>query len=297
MRCEAGASECTVRAYGSDLCSLCRYLGTDEAGLDAPSVTGRDLRAWLGDMGRRGMAPRTLRRRALAARAFFHYLQKRGLVAANPARDIILPRLPRPLPKLVKEEEIEALTAPEVFDTEDWRALRDALVIDMLYSTGLRRTELLALEDADVRTAEGVLLVRRGKGGKERRVPLAPQLCERIERYRRARDARFAGAPDVPGSPLLRGERGGALNNKALSSIVKVELSSTTAQRRTPHTLRHTFATALLRGGAEINSVKQLLGHASLATTQIYTHLSFSELQHNYQLAHPRAKKDPNHGS
>lgn len=293
MRCEKGASACTVRAYGSDLRALCDFLSPD-ARLHPTLVTLADLRAWLGDMGRRGLAPRTLRRRALAARAFFHYLLVRGIITTSPAQDIILPRLPRPLPKLIKEEEIEAITAPEAFETDSWTALRDALIMDMLYSTGLRRSELLALTDDDVRVGEGVLLVAHGKGGKSRRIPLAPQLCRRIQLYRAARDAEFPAPED---NAFLRGQRGRALNNKALSNIIKVQLSSTSAPRKTAHALRHTFATAMLRGGADLNSVKMLLGHASLATTQIYTHLSFSELQHNYQLAHPRAKKDPSHGS
>ena len=168
--------------------------------------------------------------------------------------------------------------------------------MDFLYSTGLRRSELLRLADPDLRTAEGEVKVF-GKRRKERIVPLAPQLCERIKRYQSMRDSYLQEKGLAKTGHFLVSEKGRPLNNSTLSRIIKVKLASSTG-RKTPHTLRHTFATALLRDGAEINSVKELLGHASLATTQIYTHLSFSELQHNYKLAHPRAnKKRTDHGS
>lgn len=291
---ELFASDCTVAAYRGDLRQLSAWLIGPEAAkrgeeADFRSVTLSDLRAWLAHLGAQGLAARSLRRKALAVRSFFRFLLREGEVDRNPAADLTLPKLSKPLPALLKEEEVEPLVCDEAFDTDDWAEYRDRLIIDFLYSTGLRRGELLRLEDRDIRLEEGEVKVF-GKGRKVRMVPLAPSLCDRIRRYRQLRDARWQGHTLPEPGFFLLSDRGRPMNNNTLSRIVKIELASATG-RKTPHTLRHTFATALLRDGAEINSVKELLGHASLATTQIYTHLSFSELQHNYKLAHPRANK------
>lgn len=303
---EVVASPQTVKAYGQDLRQLAAWLMGDEPQLadqaDFATVTLSDLRTWLGELGQKGLCSRTLRRKAQAVRAFYHYLRKAGLVEKNPALDLSLPKLDKPLPYLVKQEELEPLLSEDHFERAeaegDWEEYRDTLILDILYSTGLRHAELLALNDGDVRLDSGELKVL-GKRRKVRIVPLAPQLAERIRHYRTLRDARFPDNASLPAAdrPLLLASKGARLNNRALSRIVRVGLASTSASRKTPHALRHTFATALLRDGAEINSVKELLGHSSLETTQIYTHLSFSELQHNYKLAHPRAAKHENHGS
>ncbi|MCM1319535.1 MAG: tyrosine-type recombinase/integrase [Muribaculaceae bacterium] len=297
LRHELNASECTIAAYTGDLKQLTQWLTGDASDSDADfkSVTLNDLRAWLAHLGNSGLAPRSMRRKALAVRSFFRYLLREGVISRNPAADLLLPKLPRPLPALIKEEELETIVSETAFDTDDWVEYRNHLIIDFLYSTGLRRSELLRLEDADISFDRSEVKVL-GKGRKTRIVPLAPQLCARIRRYQQLRDTRFENEQPAGAGKFLLTEQGRKMNNTALSGIVKVELSSTTG-RKTPHNLRHTFATALLRDGAEINSVKELLGHASLATTQIYTHLSFSELQHNYKQAHPRATNTNHHGS
>lgn len=291
---EVYASPHTVAAYGSDLRQLSQWLLTDDHAPDTEadftSVTLSDLRAWLAHMGRQGLSPRSLRRKALAVSAFFKYMQKRELIGQNPAADLILPKLPRPLPSLVKEEEIEPIISDSAFRTEVWTEYRDKLIIELLYSTGMRRSELLGLCDMDIRLNEGEIKIF-GKGRKVRIVPIHPKLSERICRYMQLRDAQCPDTDIEAHGFFLRTNKGRPMNNTALSRIVKIELGLTCAAKKTPHVLRHSFATALLRDGAEINSVKELLGHSSLSTTQIYTHLSFSELQHNYKLAHPRASK------
>lgn len=300
MEYEVYASDCTIAAYRSDLHQLSVWLLGENAPSDEEadftSVTLSDLRAWLADMGRQGLSARSLRRKALAARSFFKYMMRRGVITANPAADLILPKLSKPLPALIKQEELESLIDEKAFDTTDWREYRDILIVDFLYSTGLRRSELLRLEDRDLNFDRAEIRVL-GKGRKMRVVPMAAQLQTRIRRYMELRDEHWKNVCLEARGMFLLTDRGNAMNNTALSRIVKVKLSSTTG-KKTPHTLRHSFATALLNDGAEINSVKELLGHASLTTTQIYTHLSFSELQNNYKLAHPRAAKNNiNHGS
>lgn len=287
LRCELNYSAHTVRAYEHDLLLLARFLNGEEATeFDPAAVTLSDLRAWISEQASRGLTARTLRRRTLAARTLFHFLRRAGLLERNPAADLPLPRLPAPLPAFVREEDMERILDEQTLDTECFEEVRDRFIIEFLYSTGLRRAELLSLRDADVDTSKGEVKVT-GKRNKQRLVPLPPELCEHVERYRRLRDARFAETPEA----FLLADSGRAMNNEALSRIVKIQLSSANVSRKTPHVLRHTFATAMVRHEARLDSVKELLGHSSLATTQIYTHLSFRELQQNYQLAHPRAAK------
>lgn len=284
---EKGYSRHTLLAYEGDLKAFAAWITSGEAARFSPSsVTMQDIRAWLGVMARKGLTPRSLRRKLLAVRSFYRFLHRQGLVEANPAADVELPKLPRPLPEFVPQGEMESVVGAEAFDTADWEEYRDKLIVDILYSTGIRRSELLAITDRDISTEGGEIKVH-GKGNKDRIVPIPRQLCERICRYRALRDARWGETAGV----FLISHRGKPLNNDALSRIVKIELAATSTGRKTPHTLRHSCATALLKEGAEINSVKELLGHSSLATTQIYTHLSFSELKKNYESAHPRAKK------
>lgn len=288
IRGELNYSAHTVHAYELDLNLLANFLtGGKPEEFDPASVTLSDLRAWIAEQGERGLSPRTLRRRTLAARSFFHYLRKAGLIKKNPAADISLPHLPRPLPVFVREQEIERVVAPEAFDTEEFQPFRDSLVIELLYCTGMRRAELMNLADSDLDLQKGEVKIL-GKRNKQRLVPMAPELCEHIGKYLRLRSLEF---PDFDFPKLLVDNRGLPMNIQGLSSIVKVQLASCTVSKKTPHVLRHTFATAMLRSGARLDSVKELLGHESLATTQIYTHLSFSELQQNYNLAHPRATK------
>lgn len=293
LNTEKGYSRHTVMAYEGDLKAFAAWITSDKpAQFDPATVTMQDIRAWLGVMARKGLAPRSLRRKLLSIRSFYRFMRHHGLVNANPAADVELPKLPRPLPEFVPQDEMESVVGMEAFDTADWEEYRDKLIVDILYSTGIRRSELLAIADHDISTERGEIKVH-GKGGKDRIVPIPPQLCDRISRYRVLRQNRWGNTAGV----FLISHRGKPLNNDALSRIVKIELAATSTGRKTPHTLRHSCATALLKEGAEINSVKELLGHSSLATTQIYTHLSFSELKKNYESAHPRAKKRMNHGS
>lgn len=285
LQYELNSSAHTVSAYISDLRQLAEFLspGAPED-FDAATATRDDVRAWIASLGRQGEKPSSLRRKIIAVRSFYRYLRKQGVVAGNPAADIPLPRLPKPLPAFVKEEEMESLVREEDFSTDDFRTFRDKLILEMLYTTGMRCAELTELRDSDI-DAERMEIRVTGKGRKQRNIPIHSHLLSHIVRYKELRDRDYPQRPDK----FLLGMKGGAMNNSTLFNIVKIELASTSAPRKSPHVLRHTFATTLLRHGSEINSVKELLGHNSLSTTQIYTHLTLSELRSNYAGAHPRA--------
>lgn len=289
LRLELNRSPLTVEAYGRDLREMTDTLcGGDPQAL--ATITSRDLRRWLADMGRRGLSARTLRRKTQAARSLFRYMRKRGLRTDNPAADITLARPPHPLPAYVRSDEMEQLLADPPAGPDPVRDMRDNLILEMLYGCGLRQAELLALTDPDIH-AETITV--HGKGSKTRIMPLPPALREAIDRWRKTRDSIYSRL-DSP-APLIPGRDGGPLSKSMLYKIVHARLESTSAERRSPHTLRHTFATALVNGGAGINSVKEMLGHSSLSTTQIYTHLDFTRMRADYTAAHPRERNTQPH--
>lgn len=297
LRFELNRSKATVTAYLADLRRFADWIEA-QTGSDfrAEAVEQRHIRTWLAERASENCSPRSLRRFASSLAAYFRYLQRMGTINENPTKGLRLPKIPKHLPTPVKEEEMERLLAAENATPlyaesakERFRRLRDALVIELLYATGMRRAELLSLNDTDISPTLGRLQVT-GKRGKQRIIPLAAELLARIAAYQCARNACFQPDAQADGA-LLRGNSGRRLNLNALANIVKVELAATHVARKSPHTLRHTFATAMLDGGADLRTLKELLGHASLSATQIYTHLSVEELKKNYNRAHPKAHK------
>ncbi len=242
-----------------------------------------DLRLWVAHLASSGISPRSIRRKIQTLRAFYHYLMHRHGLLNNPAAELMLARLPKSLPNVVRPEDTRRLL-DSPFDRENFTEVRNRLIVMMLYSTGMRASELTGLLDSNVDTRAGELKVL-GKRNKERIIPFGSELEEMITLYRTLR-------PRTAASELFLREDGRPLEYRHLNAIVKKELSSkVSCSKRTPHVLRHSFATDMLNNGAEITAVQRLLGHTSLATTQIYTHLSYREIQNNYQLAHPRAQK------
>ena len=297
LRYELNRSAYTVSVYMAD---LERFLGWYEQNTgsslnEARAISSKHIREWLAQRAREGCAPRSIRRYASSIAAFFHYLQLTGAVDSNPCKGIKLPRIPQHLPSPVDESEMEKALSEDYDETSggdtlaQFIALRNKLVIELLYATGMRRAELHSLNDSDISAGMQRLQVT-GKRSKQRIIPLAPALLQRIHQYQILRNNLFPAQPPSQ-QPLLLGKRGGRLNFTSIAGIVKEELAMTHASRKSPHTLRHTFATSMLRGGADLRTLKELLGHSSLATTQIYTHLSVEELKNNYNLAHPKAQK------
>lgn len=287
LRFELGYSQNTVDAYRRDL-SQWEQEVTSGGKYDfrPETVTLSDIRFWVLSLSRDGATPRTVRRKVQALRAFYKWMMRFKGLKANPAAEVVLPKLDKPLPVHIRQEEtIAAIEAP--FDNADFEAVRDSLILDMLYSTGMRCSELTSLLDSSVDTSKAELRVR-GKRNKDRIIPFGRDLAERIVAYRELKDQtvgrdtdEFFVRPD--GRPLYR---------KLVYNVVHSSLSGTAhATRLSPHVLRHSFATDMLNNGADLDAVRNLLGHESLATTQIYTHITYRDLKNSYQQAHPRAKK------
>lgn len=274
-----------MEAYCRDIEQFVCWLAPDGgwSTFNPESVTTGDIRAWLTSIATEDSAL-TLRRKTQSLRAFFRFLLKRDIIPSNPASDVVLAKAPKHLPEFVKENEIEDIVTS--YNPADFRSLRQHIVMLLLYSTGLRREELRTITDADIDFSLREVKVL-GKRSKERTVPLPEELLQEIRNWQSVRDAKF---PDLPNpKPLIAGSSG-ALSRAAIYGIVRDALSASSAQRKSPHILRHTFATSMLNNGASLDAVKEFLGHASLSTTQIYTHLSFAELKKAYSSAHPRSK-------
>ena len=281
---ETGASAHTVRAYGSDLRLWCDFAAAGEEP-DLAAVTLDDLRAWIASMAAAGVAARSLRRRVQALRALYAWAMRRKGLTVNPAAELTPARIPHPLPSFIRPDETAAVLDAG-FDADDFEEARAHTIMLLLYATGMRASELTGLRDADVDTVRCELKVL-GKRNKERIVPFGPELAQSIDSYRKLRRELPAPAPQL----LLRPD-GRQLSRRQIYTAVHAMLQGNVhAARLSPHVLRHSFATDMLNGGADITSVQQLLGHSSLATTQIYTHVSYKDLKRNYQLAHPRAQK------
>ncbi|WP_309619902.1 tyrosine recombinase XerC [Salinibacterium sp.] len=286
---ERGFSEHTVRSYGSDLMQLVAF--ASERGATQPGELDLELlRDWLWHSSQRGLAKSTLARRAAAVRSLTAWLARTNLSAADAASRLKAPKPDHYLPRVLTREQMDAIlgiVAGRAI-SDDPVALRDCAIVELLYASALRVSELTGLDRGDV--DQGRLTVRvMGKGSKERIVPFGVPARAAIDDY--LRRGRPALAPDESaGSPLFVGARGGRLANRTVYTLVSTLLSGVPGTGPAgPHTLRHTAATHLLDGGADLRAVQEMLGHASLGTTQLYTHVSTERLKESYRIAHPRA--------
>ena len=288
LRSERGLSEHSVRAYRGDVAGLLEHAARMGRGgvadLDLPA-----LRSWLAGQATRGMARTTLARRAAAARGFTAWTHRQGLVAADVGALLGTPRTGRSLPGVLRRDEADALlhVAGMAADDEGPVALRDLAVLEVLYASGIRVGELCGLDLDDVDRSRRVLRVL-GKGAKERTVPVGAPALRALERW--LGDGRPRLATPASGPALYLGARGRRVDPRTVRRAVHALLAHVPgAPDLGPHGLRHSAATHLLEGGADLRSVQELLGHATLATTQIYTHVSVDRLKATYDQAHPRA--------
>ena len=280
---ERGLSRNTLDAYRSDLLQYGRFLEERErAALDAGPA---DVAEFLESLARGGSSPATIHRKSACLRSFYRHLRRDGLLETDPTATLSTPRRSRKLPQVLTRGEIEKLLS-QPRGTEP-AALRDRALLELMYACGLRASEAIGLELMDVDLQEGVLRAR-GKGSKERVVPIGQAALRALRIYlERGRPALVKGLVEAH---LFVNFRGGRLTRQGLYKIVRRHaLTAGLADRMSPHTLRHTFATHLLAGGCDLRSVQEMLGHADVATTQLYTHLSSERLKDVYFRAHPRA--------
>jgi integrase/recombinase XerC len=302
LETERAASPRTVVAYRRDLAQF-RELFVERRGREpVPArIDTLEVRAYLAALfGRHDAA--TLARKLSSLRAFFRFLVRRGEVKDNPAELVRSPKRKRALPRALSVDATFPLVeapappglarpVPRPAPTNELSRLRDRAILEFLYGAGLRVSECCALDAGDLeRGAHGALLsVRHGKGGKERRVPIGAKAVEAYDAYAAARDA--AGVPaEDPAQPMFRNHRGGRLTPRSVQAHLSA-YAAATGTVATPHALRHSFATHLLDGGADLRAIQELLGHASLASTQIYTKVSLDHLMKVYDGAHPHSHK------
>ncbi len=287
LRYEKRLSPHTVTSYQTDLTQFAAFL-KQEYELDEPAQATHSLiRDWVVSLMGQDMDPRTVNRKVACLRSYYKFLLRIHGIEANPMLRIKAPKMAKKLPEFVPEESLNRLLNSFEFEP-NFAGVRDQLVLEALYGTGIRLSELMSITDADVDAGARTARVT-GKGNKQRVVPLNPSLLLVLEKYRAARAAEFGSV--VANSPLLRTDKGEPLYEKLVYRTVKKYLSqiSTSMAHQHPHALRHAFATHLLGKGADLNSIKELLGHASLAATQVYTHLSVDRLKSVFEQAHPRA--------
>ena len=285
LRLELNRSAHTVRAYVGDAVGLLDHLNH----LGGTSVNDIDLgvlRGWLALLNRRGVARATIARRSAALRTFTAWAHRSGLIATDPGQHLASPRAHRTLPPVLATDEAAALV--ELDDADDTPlGQRDRLLVELLYATGIRISELVGLDVDDVDRTRRVLTVL-GKGDKQRTVPFGSAADRALDRWLSSGRPQLVGPSS--GAALLLGSRGGRLDARVARDVVHRRVRAVPgAPDIGPHGLRHTAATHLLDGGADLRSVQELLGHASLATTQIYTHVSVERLRRTYSQAHPRA--------
>lgn len=287
LRYERNYSNYTIEAYSKDLRQFEEYVKLNKESVFVPGDVDADLvRSWIVSLMDEKISPVSVNRKLSSLKSFFKFLMKQGSISVNPLRLITGPKTKKPLPYFVRDKEMELLLDGDGFD-EDFEGVRDRLVLEMLYDTGIRRSELIGIQDSDVDF--GAMQIRvTGKRNKQRLIPFAEGLKNLIQAYTEVRN-REVGSES--GWFFVR-KNGEQLSAGIVYTIVKKKLSEIpTLAKRSPHVLRHSFATSMLNNGAELNAVKELLGHSSLASTSVYTHTTFEELKKVYH-AHPRAQKE-----
>ena len=283
---ERQLSRHTVDGYTRDLTALRNYLGGQDIA-DWPDVSAHHLRAYISAGKRQGRSGKTLQRRLSASRTFFNYLAREGICKINPALEFSAPRSGARLPATIDTDQVSRLLE---IDTANWHAIRDRAILELFYSSGLRLAELVGSNSGDISFDDNSMKVR-GKGSKERILPIGSKAIAAITSWLAVRN-KLPRGKIVDGSALFLSERGKRISPRNVQERVKKWCAHQGISSPVhPHTLRHSFASHLLESSQDLRAVQELLGHADISTTQIYTHLDFQHLADVYDKAHPRAQK------
>jgi len=273
----------TVVAYRNDLDQFFNFLHSQYQISDIREVNHSLIRSWLVDLMEKKISPRSINRKLTTLKTFYRFLIREGVVEENPMHKIISPKTSRRLPVFVEKDKMDLLLDEIIFE-EGYPGIRNRLILEMFYSTGMRLAELVNLKVIDIDFHKHTIKVL-GKRNKERLIPFSKKFESLIRAYLMVKEEKFGQDPD-----LFVTDKGGKIYPKMVYLIVRHYLGEvTTLMKKSPHVLRHTFATHLLNNGAELNAVKELLGHANLSATQIYTHNTIEKLKTIYKQAHPKA--------
>ncbi len=283
LKYEKRYSPHTVTAYKNDLDQFVAFCTKTVGEFNVNSIDPKLVRKWVVFLMENSTAPRSVSRKVSSVKVFYKYLMKEKVVESNPAVNLPLPKIRKKLPSFLEEGKLHHLL-DDGFFTEDFRGIRDKLIITLFYGAGIRLSELLHLKDSDFDT-KGYMVRVLGKRQKERVIPYPRSINNLLFEYIEIRDRTIGAAP----GHLLVTEKGVPVYEKLVYRVVRSKLGKVTSlEKKSPHVLRHTYATHLLNNGADLNAVKELLGHASLAATQVYTHTTFERLHDIYNQAHPR---------
>jgi integrase/recombinase XerD len=287
---EKGFSQNTGFAYRNDLYQLASFVEEEAARRGStpswPSFGRQGILSYLLNLKERNYAATTIARKVAAMRSFFDFMVNEGNIKENPSQDIASPKVGRALPKPISFSQVRRLIDEPARQSKS-EAQRDTAILHLLYASGMRVSELVSLNLNDVDLVGGFVRCF-GKGHKERIIPIAPRAAQTVDEYLKALRPRLAHSPEE--SALFLNARGERLTRQGLWQILKEYAKSVELEGITPHTLRHSFATHMLSGGADLRSVQELLGHANISTTQVYTHLTTDHIRQTYEKSHPRAK-------
>lgn len=284
LKYEKRYSHLTAIAYKKDLDQFEEFFVKTIGDFNVEGINDKIARMWVVDLMDQGISARTVNKKISALKSFYKYLLRFEVVKENQLVNVIVPKVRKKLPHFVEEKNLDHLLDDGLFGT-DFEAIRDKLIISLLYGTGIRLSELMHLKDADIYTTEFLIKVL-GKRNKERIIPYPRSLNALIEQYRSARSELFGTTTGL----LLLTAKGKPVYEKLIYRVVNQNLGKvTTIDQKSPHVLRHSFATHLLNRGADLNAVKEMLGHSNLSATQIYTHTSLEKIRKVYRQAHPRS--------
>ena len=285
LQIEKRYSPHTVRSYLNDLDQFYAFLSSLGLPEDPVSATSHDIRAWIVSMLDNNYSTVSVHRKISCLRVFYRYMRKEGILKSDPLEKVVLPKRKKTLPVFIEEEALTRLLDNYSFG-DGFAGIRNRTIIEILYLTGMRRSELVGLRDNDVDLAEGSVKVT-GKRNKQRIIPLLKPFLARLQEYIKVRND---NVETLNNGWFFITDKGNKLYDKYVYNTVNSYLAMvTTIEKKSPHILRHTFATHMLNRGADLNSIKELLGHANLSATQIYTHITFEKLKKVYKQSHPRA--------